>query len=1214
MKKLNYLFLILFMLVCQVANAQNPPVMQWHWSGSYNNNSGTFNNVENWFYHVISTDDGGYIGVGFTEETFNATTKYVNPSAVKVDANGKEVWSVFYNEGNSQSGGVFYDAIEVTDGYVFAGHKKDHLNNDLQSIYVVKVDKNTGAKINSAYFNAATLPGYSNTETPLGRFIRPIYSGGFLTGYILAGTSQCIPGTSCLLKNRGILLIKTDINFAINNINFGSGGQGWEVYNRGSSSTDIEQEATEAEQVRVIYNNNNPATGIPLAFMVTGSTINTTSNSSIISLPHYTDRDACILKAGLLGNKIWICSYSDAITGQVGVGSIHYNLSAYGYNDNNSLNVNCCPSVSNVIIDNDEESAGDFEQISNNQAIICAKFDALSVYLGSGGAANCFNLPPENSYVANDAVLFKIDLSTGTPLNSPVPTKVLQSSSIDFKTRMVMDANNIYVSGGNCNIPINSTTNYLATDIIKVNRNNFALPPVWKKSYISKNDNVANCTFGLALCKDGGIIFGGNNELNDEDFFLTKLYGDCQTNLTNLFDNDGIDILSGTTTWGAGTKRIRGILRIKSGAKLIINSGAVIRFADTRRYNDFDYLAGKNNTDINFVVGNVGQFGANSQPTKIIIEPGGRLEIDGLGTVLKGLNVCGSEAMWEGIEILGTPNLNQGTVNQGLLQVTNGAVIENMYAGITVGENSYDAKGQPTHALNKGGGIIRMSGGSKIKNSRYGVYFSPYTFNNVPNLSFFNGALFECSGIQPLVDPNFVDNQGNKLGTDVFVQAALTNRIRFQADCRFIGNTNLLVKHRGTGILCDDAAVTVDGTNHPAGNFADLFKGINCRNFTASKSLSVTGNRFQNNVQAINLKAGTFGGLYNNLFYVPVAGNNAASYIPYGVYLNGTPNLTVSGNKFYGLGSGAAADGNYGVIVNDHGTSASSITTNEFGQTASNGLYVGVQAQLINGISGTNTQGVQINCNTFNSPNYFDWTVPDLDPDPAVNSSVLCAQGFGGLSNQTQAGNTFYDVSCSIPFNNINSSYAFNYHFRTGFPLEATNCTSSNITRLGSQGNLNTCVPCINCERVTVKTIESEPDINNKALLRNSLIANTLSDGDSAQVVNELLSVESTDDAKKQLVSSLINQRQLPRAQKILNSIASNNQENIDFKTMYQILLDLAIKNQTIFNLTDAQAATIANIANSNTINKYAAQAIMSIAKGNIYKDQIYNIGANNQK
>lgn len=1196
MKNVIYILILFAIISTNESFAQNPPVKQWHWSSSYNNNSGNWNLVENWFYHVISTSDGGFIGVGFTEEKVGGVVTYSNPSAAKVDANGKQVWSAYYNEGNSATGGNLFDAIEVSDGYVFVGGKGDPSHSLLSSIYVIKVNKNTGAKISSFYYNSdpAVLPGYSAAfpgETPVGASIRPIYTAGTLTGYIIAGTNLCTPGCGNFAQSsRGMTLVKTNASFVIDAA-FGSGG--WAVYNRNAPQK--QNEKTYSAQVRVVYNNNNPLTGTPTAYMVTGSTINSVS---------VTDRDACILKTSTAGAKLWMKSYSDNQT----TGCDYYlaNTSySGGYVDIGAPDLNCCPVT--VVNENSEEAAGDFEQTSTTEATICGTFDAVGAYLGTGGTASCSSLIPlDISYADYDAVLFRVNLTTGAPMTTaPAPTNAMHNGSIDFKTRMVMDANYIYLAGGNCSDP-----NFLTTDIGKFNRSNFT--QVWKQSYISQNNNVANCTFGLALSKvDGGIAFGGNNELNDEDYFITKLYNDCQTNLTGLTYSGGFVAPAGITTWGAGTKTIRGVVRVPSGATLRINSGAVIRFADTRRYNDFDFLAA-----------NVFNFAStasrNSQPTKIIVERGGRLEIDGSTTVLRGLNVCGGEAMWEGIEIYGLSTVSQSpNSNQGFVQVTNGAVVENMYAGYTVGRNAYDAKGQTAHITSSstdGGGILRMTGGSKIKNSRYGVFFFPYptgsgSFSSY-NQSFFTGAIFECSGTQPLVDPNYIDNQANKLGTDIFVYPVLTNTIRFSSDCKFIGNPNLLVKYRGVGIWNGDASLSVVGTlGAGINNFSDLLFGIYSGKVTSTRSMYVAANRFTNCAQSINLRGGSYGSFYNNDISIPIA-SNTPGYTPYGVYLSGTPSLYVGTNRFLGLGTGAASDNNFGLLISDHGTSAASVWDNDFGKSSgTNGLYIGAQPQRTNGISGTNTQGLQLNCNRFYTANYYDWVVPNSQP------SILPAQGQGSLSTQTQAGNCFNDgLPCGIGFENINSSYAFNYFNRTFPACEIPNCKTANVIASNSTGSSSTCVPDPPCNTPPCASalrarMESETDAVKKEILRNSLIIYYIAVADTPQAAIDLLVPLGTDDAKKKLVTAYIYQQQYTNAQNTLNSIASVGAENIDFKALHQILLDLANTGQTIYNLTGTQTTTITNIANGSTSNKYAAQVILSIAKGNYYADVIDDIG-----
>jgi len=101
---------------------------------------------------------------------------------------------------------------------------------------------------------------------------------------------------------------------------------------------------------------------------------------------------------------------------------------------------------------------------------------------------------------------------------------------------------------------------------------------------------------------------------------------------------------------------------------------------------------------------------------KIIIHPGGKLIIDG-GTLT---NAC-EDKLWHGIFVGGNGTLPQTAQNQGILEIKNGAVIENAKNAITT--YSLDANGN--HNWDSHGGII-LAENSTFKNNRRSVEYMSY--------------------------------------------------------------------------------------------------------------------------------------------------------------------------------------------------------------------------------------------------------------------------------------------------------------------------------------------------------------------------------------------------------------------------------------------------------------------------------------------------------
>ena len=117
---------------------------------------------------------------------------------------------------------------------------------------------------------------------------------------------------------------------------------------------------------------------------------------------------------------------------------------------------------------------------------------------------------------------------------------------------------------------------------------------------------------------------------------------------------------------------------------------------------------------------------------KIIVEPGGKLIVDG-GTLT---NACEDE-MWQGIFVGGNANLPQKPEsNQGVLELKNGAIIEN--ARTAIATYTLDAIGNINYAT--AGGIVKADNATFLNNLKT-VDFIPYppagTNPVLPNVSYF---------------------------------------------------------------------------------------------------------------------------------------------------------------------------------------------------------------------------------------------------------------------------------------------------------------------------------------------------------------------------------------------------------------------------------------------------------------------------------------------
>ncbi len=117
------------------------------------------------------------------------------------------------------------------------------------------------------------------------------------------------------------------------------------------------------------------------------------------------------------------------------------------------------------------------------------------------------------------------------------------------------------------------------------------------------------------------------------------------------------------------------------------------------------------------------------QNGKIIIEQGAKLIIDG------GNITCAyDDALWQGIEVWGNTHLAHTDANQGVLELKNGAIIENATNAVTTWKPNDVAKS---------GGIIRASN-STFRNNKRSVEFRYYP--NCTNTSYFDKCTFTNTG------------------------------------------------------------------------------------------------------------------------------------------------------------------------------------------------------------------------------------------------------------------------------------------------------------------------------------------------------------------------------------------------------------------------------------------------------------------------------------
>lgn len=249
---------------------------------------------------------------------------------------------------------------------------------------------------------------------------------------------------------------------------------------------------------------------------------------------------------------------------------------------------------------------------------------------------------------------------------------------------------------------------------------------------------------------------------------------------------------------------------------------------------------------------------------KIIIEPGGKLVVDG-GTITSAK--CGGpdkEGLWRGIEVWGQSPYNQnsvdaqGNLRQGSVHVINGALIE--HAQVAIQAN------RPGHN-NYGGGIIMVEE-STIKNCWKGIHFARYI--GFQNISRIKDSHFE------------IDNEW-KLATNPvnFVEGWQVRKVGVSNNTFINNNSDVRIN----GIYLEDAHMDIVGTKHNSISVCDY------------ENEEWLANRF------VNLHNGILGVWLGNApghvdhGYSPVILKNIFINCNYGVVNRGMPHFRADANK-----------------------------------------------------------------------------------------------------------------------------------------------------------------------------------------------------------------------------------------------------------------------------------------------------------------------------
>ncbi len=403
-----------------------------------------------------------------------------------------------------------------------------------------------------------------------------------------------------------------------------------------------------------------------------------------------------------------------------------------------------------------------------------------------------------------------------------------------------------------------------------------------------------------------------------------------------------------------------------------------------------------------------------ASPSAVSSTAGGKLTLSN-NTLLTVDPRCGTNGMWEGIEVRGYSNQSQsssGFTRQASLTV-NAAIIENAKTGVYVGARNSSNQ----YISDTGGGIVIMNNSSVLRKNGSSVIFQNYSNGN--NISIFIRTVFENN--IAILDPTQAQ--------DFYIAIVVNNGIKFES-CIFRNTVSLPAYNlRKTGILTYNSTFSVlprcldvNCNTFIQSQFVNLSTGIEAYGiFAQNFPFTVDRTYFDNNWRGILTNVHNPIIIRNNFELFPQT-LTTAGLESYGVYLSASTGYTVEENNFSAKGTFNASRRTIGVLVHNSGTANNRIYNNTFSK-----LRIGGQAQLTNAQTtlSTRNSGLQWLCNYF-TPNQMglnDILLP-------ANSRIRYCQG-DCLFTIKPAGNHFSKTINS--FSLTSSTQEFFYYHNTGF-------------------------------------------------------------------------------------------------------------------------------------------------------------------------------------
>jgi hypothetical protein len=648
----------------------------------------------------------------------------------------------------------------------------------------------------------------------------------------------------------------------------------------------------------------------------------------------------------------------------------------------------------------------------------------------------------------------------------------------------------------------------------------------------------------------------------------------------------------------------------------------------------------------------------------IVVEPGATLIINNSTITSSPVTSCKPNAYrWAGFRIEGSPNLDQiPTSNQGRLYLNNATIRNAVNAFASYGVNANGSIKWNT----AGGAIIQAYNTNFYDNQRHLEFLSYKRHGNKGNLSHFTNCTFQSYANKDISQPPYFNNIGTMI-TAWDVHGVTFTACEFK-NLNGSEDADQPTTDRGTGIFLYDATFIINGQVNPAncaitkrGLFDDLHYGLNgyySPSNTLAGKLMVSRQDYTLNDRGIQLQNGVTPSVFKNHFNLDIPSTyyyRAQSQYDWTLMYTGIAGITT-----YGTAGALVEQNEYEFTGTESANVNEVIVSTVFDNSLSNG---GGGRYRLNQIIGTligaqtqqNNQALQLTCNQFGS------SLNALKLNPlGGNATPEFGYCLDGDENQKWRSDYFNTFTSNSPFDATHyPNYVKTYVIKDGEadrpdPGKVIRIDVNNCSQQGAVIEKENCQPTKALFEICHEELEwPDPNRNHYYMLkgrRNGIsdsLDNELYSGEDvmaqAQTDLKYYSIEATQAknnviwaynvlsildstvnyidsiiaflvnetdvaSRKQLIATYYVIGDYSNAGQYLTALPQTNEELIQFKNYYDLLIAVAGDERNIYQLNSEEITTLQSIATTNTSAALAAQGILTLVNGEVYNGIIERV------